>query len=241
MITQSFAALGESARFWPANYRKPASRASLSTQIRNVCEKLKSVVNSWFSVTPPKRTPLASAGIRSASALATVLPNDAANVFITLTARELNESLTILARAENPSTEKKLIRSGASKVVLPAAIGASRIARLITRPTAEEMLSGIGPLNEDLEHLGLRVTEFAISETSDLAGGTLEDVDFGASIPFAHRAVDGTLTQHPASSTVLANGDLLFLMRRSDQAIRLKRRFLPAGAMTYRGVQVPRS
>ena len=60
-------------------------------------------------------------GIMRARVLATVLPDDTVNVFITLTARELNSELEIIARGESPSTERKLLRSGANKVVLPAA------------------------------------------------------------------------------------------------------------------------
>ncbi len=68
-------------------------------------------------------TVLESVGINRARFLATVLPDDAANVFITLTARSLNPNLIILARGEYPSTEKKLLQAGADKVVSPAAIG----------------------------------------------------------------------------------------------------------------------
>ena len=73
---------------------------------------------------------LQAAGINRAKVLATVLPDDAINVFITLTARDLNNTINIIARAESPSTERKLIRSGASSVVMPAAIGAVRIAQI---------------------------------------------------------------------------------------------------------------
>lgn len=76
-------------------------------------------------------------GIYNARSMATVLPNDAMNVFITLTARDLCEKIQIIARAESPSTERKLLRSGASQVVMPAAIGATRIAELVTRDHAE--------------------------------------------------------------------------------------------------------
>ncbi len=75
---------------------------------------------------------LESAGISRARTLACVLPNDAVNVFITLTARDLNTELEIIARAESPSTERKLRRSGANHVVLPAAIGALRMAEIIS-------------------------------------------------------------------------------------------------------------
>ena len=75
---------------------------------------------------------LQKVGLLRARTFATVLPNDAANVFITLAARELNESIRIIARAESPCTERKLIRSGATHVVLPATIGAMHIAQLAT-------------------------------------------------------------------------------------------------------------
>ena len=52
----------------------------------------------------------------------------------------MNPDVTIIARGENPRTEKKLLGSGANKVVLPTAIGAKKVAQLIIRPTAENML-----------------------------------------------------------------------------------------------------
>jgi voltage-gated potassium channel Kch len=64
-------------------------------------------------------TALIAAGVRQAKVLATVLPDDAANVFITLSARSLNPHLHIIARGEVPSTESKLIQAGADQVVLP--------------------------------------------------------------------------------------------------------------------------
>ena len=73
---------------------------------------------------------LQQAGIFRANVLATVVPHDACNVFITLTARGMSDSIRIIARAELPVTESKLIRSGANHVVIPAAIGAIRVAQL---------------------------------------------------------------------------------------------------------------
>ena len=83
---------------------------------------------------------LQQAGIFRARVLATVLPNDAINVFITLTGRGMSESIKIIARAESPSTEAKLIRSGANHVVIPAAIGAVRVAQLATNQNDEDHL-----------------------------------------------------------------------------------------------------
>jgi voltage-gated potassium channel len=79
-------------------------------------------------------------GLFRARTLATVLPDDAKNVFITLTARDLCDSIRIIARAECPTTERKLIRSGASHVVMPAAIGAIRIAQLASKEDIDKNL-----------------------------------------------------------------------------------------------------
>lgn len=80
---------------------------------------------------------LLAAHIERARVLATVLPDDAANVFITLSARNLNAGLEIIARGEMPSTERKLRHAGANQVVLPTHIGAERIARMILFPASK--------------------------------------------------------------------------------------------------------
>lgn len=139
-----------------------------------------------------EETVLETAGIARAKVLATVLPNDAANVFITLTARELNPDIEIIARGESPSTEKKLLRAGATRVVLPAAIGASRIARLITRRSAEKLLAEslqLESLTEDLEYIGLHVTELCVPAGSDFVGRRLDEVSFGDVTQFVVIAV----------------------------------------------------
>ena len=68
---------------------------------------------------------LEAVGVKRAKTLVTALNTDADNVFITLTSRELNPKLHIIARGELPSTRKKLLQAGADRVVLPAAIGAA--------------------------------------------------------------------------------------------------------------------
>ena len=73
---------------------------------------------------------LRSAGVTRARIVATVLPNDAANVFITLTARNMHPAVEIIARGEAPSTERMLLHAGANRVVQPTHIGAERIAEI---------------------------------------------------------------------------------------------------------------
>jgi voltage-gated potassium channel len=114
---------------------------------------------------------LTAAGVERASALVTTLPRDADNVFITLTARNLNPKITIIARGEYPSTEKKLLQAGADRVVLPAAAGAMRMAAMITRPAALELIVVVaGHQIAEVE-----VDELTIPAGSPLVGITVRD------------------------------------------------------------------
>jgi voltage-gated potassium channel len=104
--------------------------------------------------------------------LATVLPDDATNVFITLTAKELAPKIFIIARGELPSTEKKLKLAGADRVVLPANIGAERMAHMITQPTAIDFLEGEEGrmnLNELLGQMNVQIDELVITTDSPFA------------------------------------------------------------------------
>jgi len=83
---------------------------------------------------------LKAVGIERARTVVTTLSSDAANVFITLTSRNLNPKLQIIARGESLATQRKLHQAGADRVVLPASIGAQRIAAIITRPSTIELL-----------------------------------------------------------------------------------------------------
>ena len=124
---------------------------------------------------------LKAAGVTRAKVLATVLPHDASNVFITLSARNLNPGIRIIARGEEPSTEKKLLQAGADRVVLPAHIGADRIAHLILHPNATEILDKQSQAGGELEHhlsgLGLRLEEIEIGAESGWAHRKVGDVE----------------------------------------------------------------
>lgn len=185
---------------------------------------------------------LKSAGIDRARSLATVLPDDAANVYITLTARELNEEIEIIARGESPAAEKKLMRSGASRVVLPAAIGASRVAKLITRPSAEEVLAEEDQrqaISEDLEQLGLQLADVTIEAGSDLCGATLRDVSLEAGVQFVVVAVrdpDGSVLKNPPDDHELQADETLVVVTTKSATKRLRKK-AEAVELMYRGVR----
>jgi voltage-gated potassium channel len=184
------------------------------------------------------------AGIDRARVVASVLSDDAANVFLTLTARDLNATVQIIARAESPSTEKKLLRSGANRVVLPTAIGATKIANLISRPSMEAMLmddSGVMALNEQLESIGLKIQEFPVGANSNLAGNPLSRIEAntkGGYVIVAIQRLDGSLLRQPDRDTMLAEGDVLMVMGHASQLEHLKLHSTTRQVASYRGRNV---
>ncbi|NEQ25600.1 MAG: potassium channel protein, partial [Microcoleus sp. SIO2G3] len=163
-------------------------------------------------------TILQAAGIDRARFLATVLPDDAANVFITLTARGLNADLMILARGELPSTENKLRQAGANHVVLPATIGGLRMAHMVTHPAALDFLDqndGSNTINELLEPYDIQIEELAIPPDSPLINRTIADIEVrgkGGFIVMALRREDGSTFKHPTHNTIVMTGDTLIVM-----------------------------
>lgn len=161
---------------------------------------------------------LKAAGVERASTLTTVLSDDVSNLFITITAHELNPKLEILARAEQTSSIKKLRQVGASKVILPANIGADRLAQMILRPSAETLLSQAAlpaGLNEDLSSLGLRLDELEIQTDSPLIGGTIADLKIHGKTPFlivAIRNKAGDVRLNPSPQESLAWGDCVVIL-----------------------------
>ena len=183
---------------------------------------------------------LRAAHIETARVVAVVLPDDAANVFVTLSARELSGSVHIIARGEQPDTERKLLRSGANRVVLPAAAGANRIARMITHPAPESLLADAVTMHEVNQHLleiGLEITEFVLAADSDLVGAPLSVVDLreASVMVVALRKPDGEIRRSPHGTTVLEAGDAIIVVGRHGDLPRSLRRLSATSVVTWRG------
>ncbi len=101
---------------------------------------------------------LRRAGVERARALVTAAASDADNLFITMSARLLNERLVIVARAEGEGAEVKLRRAGASRVVSPYSIGGHRVAQAVLRPNAMDFIE----LATRTGHLELQIEEVEV-------------------------------------------------------------------------------
>jgi len=184
---------------------------------------------------------LITAGVEKAKILATVLPDDALNVFITLSAIDLNPEIEVIARGEEPSTERKLRQAGAKRVVLPAHIGAERIAHMILYPSAADFVqsdSHTRHLNDELGELGVHLEEVPVLEGSPFASSTVSDVENrgeGSLLVVALRRGEEVIRK-PDSGMVLEVGDRLIVIGHSDSAGRLLRK--TSRSVQYRGAKI---
>ena len=115
---------------------------------------------------------LINAGIKRAKGLISVLNTDAANIYITISAKFLNPHLTIVTRAENENAEKKMFQVGATKVISPYKIGASRMALAVLKPTLTEFLD----LASHSVGFDLDIEQIEIGPGSELDGKALKDI-----------------------------------------------------------------
>jgi voltage-gated potassium channel len=154
---------------------------------------------------------LNEAGIERARVLVSAMPNDAQNVFITLTARQFCPGLLIIARAEQPSTVKTLRQAGADHIVMPAAIGAHRIVSLVTNPAAVQFAE----LVTKRTSLAIEMDEILIKEAHALAGLSVREADVKRRtgvIVVAIKRADGRLEFPPSGDEILAHGDTVVLL-----------------------------
>lgn len=152
---------------------------------------------------------LEAAGLLRAKTLVIALPTDAANVFITLTARDLNRSVQIIARAEHQSTEKKLRQAGANRVVMPAISGARQMVRMITRPSTADLME----LVVDQSPLNVELDEISVTAESRLTGATVQETEAHRK----HRLL--VVAVKPAAGAMIFNPDAAYTFRADDTAI----------------------
>jgi voltage-gated potassium channel Kch len=178
---------------------------------------------------------LRQAGIERARLVATVLPNDAANVFITLSARSMNKELVIIARGEATSTETKLLQAGANEVVLPAHIGAERLAEMILYPGTTHIVrhsDRMRLMEQELHRLGLEL-ELVIAEAgSAFVGLTVREIEERAQGAFFIVSVERQEThaaERVESQTRVQAGDGVMIIGRAGRT-RALRAFAGDGA-----------
>ncbi len=156
---------------------------------------------------------LCRAGIVYAKSLASVLPTDADNVYVVLSARLLNERLQIIARASDEKAIEKMQRAGATRVVSPFSSGATKMARFMLNPSVEDFLEVTDEHGSQLE-----LADIQVSEKSPLAGKRLMETALGERgvMIIGIRRENGERLMPPPSSAIIQPGDSLFAFGSSE-------------------------
>jgi voltage-gated potassium channel len=165
---------------------------------------------------------LLSAGVERASGLATCLADDADNLLVCLTARELNDVIPTVARAYNEESVEKLRRAGADHVISPNQTGGVRMAFTLLRPAV------ISFLDAAITDAGIemRLEQASIPASSHLVGQTLAEAQIpqqtGLIVLALRRGIAGPPLYNPGPETHLEAGDVMILIGASDQVERLR-------------------
>ncbi len=165
---------------------------------------------------------LLQAGIERARALIAALPNDAENVFLVLTARQLNAKISIISKASNESAEIKLRRAGANNVIMPNTIGGRRMARLVAKPDVVEFIELLTTPTKS----NIVLEEVPLDTLTDYFNGrTLRELesfnDTGAKI-VGIKQQNKSFIINPLPETILSPRDKLFAIGTRRQIEQLR-------------------
>lgn len=155
-------------------------------------------------------------GIEKAKGLVSVLPSDAENLFVVLSARGLNPNLFIVARAGEEGSEKKLIRAGADKVVSPYHIGGLRIAHTVLKPAVVDFIE----FATKSGNIDLQMEEVLIQESSELIGKSLDECGIGRELGIIIVAIkkpNGEMKFNPTFKSSIKKGDTLIALGESSK------------------------
>lgn len=163
---------------------------------------------------------LLEANLEKAKALITALSDEAANVYVTLTVRQLNPDIQIIARADETPHIQRLELAGANKVVMPNVIGGVRMAQNVLRPTVTNFLELAMRGNIDLQ-----MEEVMVSAQSEFSGKDLIASEirprFNVMV-VAIKKYTGDMIFNPAASEVMEGGDTLLVVGRTSDLEKLE-------------------
>jgi len=162
---------------------------------------------------------LIEAGVQNAKGLAACLPNDSDNVYVVLTARDLNPDIHIVARAAEEQAEAKLIRAGANRVVAPTIIGGHRMAMALTKPAVGDFLDSI-----TANQLDLGFEQLEVEPVSSFVGQRLSETNIRSQLNIvivSIRRANGEIVFNPNAEAVIQAGDMLIAIGSAESLAQL--------------------
>ena len=168
---------------------------------------------------------LLRAGIKNAATLITALPSDADNLFVVLTANQLNNTCKIISRASNQSSYSKLKIAGASNVIMPDKLGGDHMASLVVTPDVIEFVDQLTIEGETTANL----EEIAVDDLpKKYINKTILDLDLrretGCTVIGIRTPIRDYII-NPEAETALTNGSSLIVLGRPEQIVKLRELF----------------
>jgi voltage-gated potassium channel len=163
---------------------------------------------------------LEAAGIRKAKALISTVASESENVFVSLSARQFNPQIFITARAESSSAEKKLLRAGADRVVLPHEIGGIRMALVTLRPDIVDFMRVVG----GDEKTGFAIDEIEVLPDSPIANTLLKDSPIRCELGILVVGIKKKgkeMVFNPSADTKIEAGDILIVIGETKKLERM--------------------
>jgi voltage-gated potassium channel len=189
-------------------------------QDENVVNELSEMGVLYILGDASKEEILQKAGVEKAKGLITTLSKDAENVFIVLTARQLNFDIFIISRFHNRSARKKLMHAGANRVVSPDEIGGKKMAQLMISPQVQFFVDNI----IDAKNMSINMEEVIVHKNSELAGKTLRQADISnliGLIVLAIRREEEKIIFNPKANEILHVDDRLIVVGSKDQIAKI--------------------
>lgn len=168
---------------------------------------------------------LEKAGIKEASNLITTLPSDADNLFVVLSARQLNKELTIVSRASDDPSDSKLRIAGANNVIMPDKLGGDHMASLLVTPDIVEFVDKLAVDSDNATHL----EEIVVNDLpKEFLSKSIRDLDLrkktGCTV-IGFKSPDNEYLINPEAETQLVSNSKLIVLGSSDQIQNLNKLF----------------
>ncbi|WP_282136293.1 potassium channel family protein [Seonamhaeicola maritimus] len=165
------------------------------------------------------------AGVDRASSFISALPNDADNLFVVLSARQINKNINIISRASQESSYKKLKFAGANNVILPDMIGGDHMASLVVVPGLMEFIDNLSIVGES----NINIEEIAVEKLyNSKKARTIRDLDFrkrtGCTI-IGYKDSKGEYTVNPEAEMLLEANSRIIVLGRPEQIEELNNAF----------------
>lgn len=193
-----------------------------------IIEKSKDIVEKFRSESVPfvygnanEDEILIQAGIDRATTLISALPNDADNLFVVLSARQINKEMCIISRASQETSYDKLKLAGANNVILPDKIGGDHMASLVVVPDLIEFIDNLSIVGER----NINIEEVAVEQLYDIKEvKTIRDLDLrkktGCTV-IGYKSGQGDYIVNPEAGVELVANSKIIVLGRPEQIQKL--------------------